>query len=370
MNKNYANVLDIANKIYTEIKAHETAGNAIESKQYHSAIDRLAEQYNENEKFNRMVDFTHANVMGGYDSKYMDRNDFKVAHKTRFASQARQQNNEDLWDYTFARMGLKQDKKVLTKAIGYGSYKVAGWEVKKVSDKVSKASVRKVKALPKASYISSQKPVATREYFPKMRDMLTFKVVGYEIYRSAVVLHVQDADKLRDIYNERQTEELNPTLTHLVFRYKPLTESGQPNPYCGYTQLRSWLKTQKLVIETKSITLRDQLNAIKGEVVTLPRFASYNDTKSFDDIALFSVFNDFDLFDESFRDKETSEYIPISEYTEKDKDKDGKVIPDVDEVYRIELPTSKFGRVISYECHKEFVEPLPLTYNHISAIFD
>lgn len=281
--------------------------------------------------------------------------------------------------------------------------------------------VRKnAKVLPKATYITDSKVVNTtydayRIYkadgkTPIYSTQVNFySILNYRVYKRAVILDiipVEDRKELHgfdEVYTQkvtesidhsRDTEELNTLVSHLVFVYEPFDKYGKPNKYDGFTQLKDWLKSMKCVTSTNPATLGDALNAIVGQTLPIPRATAFTYSGSdfsniitkdgkhkrlasktgLSDLAtVFTVFGDFDDFERAFANVEHIEYQSITEFFLKDKDENGKVIPDTYEFIPSEVyakPSTAIGSsIIKHDCHKEFKTSLPLELNHIPFIF-
>ena len=158
---------------------------------------------------------------------------------------------------------------------------------------------KKVKALPKATYIPSKPTVTGKESKPNA-DVNTFKILDYKIYHKAIVLEIVDADIERNEYIERKTHEENVLTQHLVFRYQPFTRAGKPNPYDGIMQLQNFLKGFKFITESKPSTIKEALEILKGYTVNLPNSMRYNFSKKSDNLTVYTVFGEFDEFESQF----------------------------------------------------------------------
>lgn len=231
----------------------------------------------------------------------------------------------------------------------------------------STASIKVKNFSKKSTYIPTPERVDIDYSTLKPNSSLNYySVVSYRIFKKAVVLEVVNPDSENTAIQNRELPENNNLPLHIVFRYEPLTKTGQINPYDGLTQLKSFLKKQKCVTTTKPATLRDALESLVGNTVDFGVVYPYNYTTKSDNLTVYSVFGEFDTIEEQFSEQNYS-FEDSTEYTEVDDDCLGyeSVKP---EVYaNINL---KNNRVISYDCHKEFLEPIPLVYNHIGYIFD
>lgn len=262
--------------------------------------------------------------------------------------------------------------------------------------------VRKdAKGLPKGSYISDSKAKVVNTTYDSYRiykadgktpiystQVNFYSILNYRVYKRAVILDilpVEDRKELHgfdEVYTQRVTEsvdhsrdseELNTMVSHIVFVYEPFDKFGRPNRYDGFTQLKDWLKSMKCVTSTDPATLRDALNAIVGQTITIPHAFAYNYSSKCDGLTVYTVFGEFDDFDRAFANVEDFNYQLISEYSFRDKDKNGKVIPDTyeslpSEVYA-KASTAIGSSIIKHDCHKEFRTSLPLELNHIPFIF-
>ena len=379
---------------------------AIESAQPHKAIDRLASASNEMDAFERICSNTTVNVLSGYDKKYMDRNDFRFAHKT-YRKDNSSSSNDEYFDYLLKSVGIDsavkvRERKVVTESYDFDfrhSVDRLPWKKTAKKSTASTAVVVK-KSLPQASYIPTQPSDSTTKYtatqilqqdgktpiYPSS-DASFYTVVGYKVYKTAVVLDIVPVDSrkkfssfdesvdlvdINSIDHSRDMDEANQTFIHLVFRYAPLTATGKPNPYCGFRQLKQWLHSQKFIESLAPATIKDALEILKGSTVCIPSAFAFNYSSKSDNLTVYTVFGDFDSFIESF-DNSKVEYHKISEYTERDKDENGKVVKDAYEYISQESYGSHvnyYKIIIAYECHKEFRTQLELDYSHIGNIFD
>jgi hypothetical protein len=227
------------------------------------------------------------------------------------------------------------------------------------------ATIKAIKRLPKVhdfkGFVDSSK-----EFKPSLKATSTYKVLNYRFYNKAIVLEVADVEKERTAYQNRELVEKNSENIHLVFRYEPLTRTGKPNPYDGITQLRNFLHSQKFIVAQKPATVKEALDLLVGYTVDFPQIYSYNSTTKSDYLTVYSVFGDFSELDEQFSESK-QEYQKISDYYLIDKDCFGyeTIKP---EVYQKQ--STKYNPIISYDCHKEFTQQLPLAYSHIGYIFD
>ena len=235
-------------------------------------------------------------VMAGYDSRYMNRNDWKVAYKFRYSRKPRQINSladDARFDYLCQMAGVKSTKK-------------------------AKASIKEYKSLPKASYLP-QKPIAsTTDYTPKYTSYQTVKVVGYKMYKKAIVLDVLQQNEIRPSFrydelvengydrnsyhdiDSRNTDESKMMVQHIVFRYVPFDRFGKPNPYDGIKQLRDFLHSQKFIASQNFIKVKDALDLLVGYTVDIPNVIPYGYTQRNDFLTVYSVFGDFENFENEF----------------------------------------------------------------------
>ena len=249
----------------------------------------------------------------------------------------------------------------------------------------------------------------TKVYSPTINF---YHILGYKVYRRAVVLEIVSADD-RKVYNgfdevitqkvsegvdhSRDEEDKNTLTSHLVFVYEPFDKLGKPNRYDGFTQLKTWLKSMKCVTDTQPASLGDALKAIVGQTISIPRAFSYSESSSdysniitkdgkhkrlasktgkSDELTVYTVFGDFELFDRNFSDESAIEYQNISEYSDRyDLDDDGNKIPETFEVLTSETYIigndrasydNRNSEVIKYDCHKELrkVRPTAPVYTH------
>lgn len=156
----------------------------------------------------------------------------------------------------------------------------------------------KIKKMPKStSYVPTEIKKVEKEYNPSYKSTRKYRVNGFEFYHKSVILDLTDVEyEHLDRFN-RQIEERENGFIHLVFRYEPLTRTGKPNPYDGITQLREFLKTQKVVTESKPDTLKSALNALVGSEIEMPEMLNYNYTSKSDLLTVYTVYGDFETFD-------------------------------------------------------------------------
>lgn len=391
-------------KAQIELQAEERANESLGKVQIHKDIDYLADMYNRMEKFSRDSKRVKQDVMNGYDS--LSSTDYRFAHK--LARKNERLQDSSYFDYLLASQGVEnkiREVKKVTESYDFDfTDTVDKLPWKKVAKKAtpSTAKVHKIeKALPQASYIPSKPSASHTKYTATQilnQDGKTpiyspnfnfYKVENYKVYKMAVVLDVRSVDDIQSkkwfddlalglqkegIDKSRDEQDNEQIFIHLVFRYQPITITGKPNPYCGINQLKNWLKSQDFIQSQSPATLKDALEILKGSTVSIPNAMAFNYSTKSDNLTVYTVFGDFDHFTESF-DTSTQEYHLISEYEMKDKDENGKVIKDsyesiTPEVYAKSSKINGVYGLISYDCHKDFVQELPLAYNHIDAIFD
>lgn len=165
----------------------------------------------------------------------------------------------------------------------------------------STASIKVKNFSKKSTYIPTTERVDIDYSALKPNSSLNYyTVVSYRIFKKAVILEVLDPDHESDARQNRELPEKNPQTLHIVFKYEPLTKTGQINPYDGLTQLKSFLKKQKCVTTTEPTTLGDALQALVGNTVDFGVVYPYNYTTKSDNLTVFSVFGDFESFEEQF----------------------------------------------------------------------
>jgi hypothetical protein len=165
----------------------------------------------------------------------------------------------------------------------------------------SKASIKVKNFSKKSTYIHTTERADIDYSALKPNSSLNYySVVSYRIFKKAVILEVLNPDHESDARQNRELPEKNPQTLHIVFKYEPLTKTGQINPYDGLTQLKSFLKNQKCVTTTKPATLRDALESLVGNTVDFGVVYPYNYTTKSDQLTVFSVFGDFESFEEQF----------------------------------------------------------------------
>lgn len=233
-------------------------------------------------------------VMSGYDSQYMNRNDWRVARKIR--------NNSA---YNIRKENYEAEQK-------------AKFEYDLVQAGVKKATIAKIKkhkSLPNATYVKIDKKVYTKDYKPSNSSFETVRVVDYRIYHKAIVLEVASADAeritgyfddmineynaKRDVYFDVDTR--NESTYHVVFRYEPFDRFGKPNKYDGIMQLRNFLNQQKFITEQKPVRVGEYLEILKGNKVNLPLSMVYNYTEKSDKLTVYKVYGNFEEFDKELR---------------------------------------------------------------------
>ena len=394
-------VANAQRELNLETTSRESLDTVLTSTQLHKGIDRLASHYNEESDLDTMTHTTTIKVMSGYDSRYMDKNDFRFAYKTSYRSE-RKDNSTEYFDYLLrSEYGesarVCRERKVIKESYDFDFSNAAEklpW--KKVASKdttPSKATVRKIKSLPQ-NYVPSKPVASTTDYTPKNSDVNTYKVVEYKVYKQAVVLDIISSDVERNEFLTRSTHEVNTLVQHLVFRYQPFTKDGKPNPYDGIKQLKDWLNGQKFITKESPVTLREYLDILKGSIVSIPTAIPYNFAgdsircreevkngkrtfkaihSSSDELTVYTLFGEFDTFAEQFAESTKTEYQPISEYFLRDEDSETSETIN-QEVYVIGNERESYDKrnsiIIKYDCHKEFRQELPLCFNHISSMFD
>lgn len=375
------------------------ANEAINSARYHKAIDNLATEYNNVQNFNRTVEATAINVLAGYESKYMDKNDYRFAHKLAHKD-SKVLANDEYFNYlaqsaTGNADAQVRERKVVRESYDFDMTKTVDklpWVKKSAKSAPTKVAIKKIKSIPSATYVPAKPQVEERDIEFTDEYTRTYKVLNYHWYQKAIILDLADVNKEREAYQNRELAENNEQPLHLVFRYMPYLSNGQPNEKDGITQLRNFLLSQKFIVEQVTETdkfkfIRQALDVLVGYTVDMPTYDQYTFASSdvahivtkngehkvlktktgLSDISTaFTVFGDFDTFEEQFTSS-TQEYQNISEYSLIDKDAFGYENIKAEVYAHI---SNKYNPVISYDCHKEFVEPLPLVYNHIGNIFD
>lgn len=373
------NFKDMVNGLVQDAVNEVRLETALTNTQYHKSIDKMADTYN---FMNRTIESTYVNVLSGYESKFMDKNNFRFAHKTYHKSQ-REDNSTEYFDYLLASQGIEshtKERKVVKETYDFwftGLQDKLPW--KKVAKKTepTTATIKKHKSLPQNSYLKSLPTTSsTTDYNPTSTQTQSFKVVGYRIYKKAIVLDVVNAEKNRitKYYDEILEKGIDRNvyldvdsrnegmISHLVFKYEPFGRDGKPNPYDGIKQLREFLHAQKFIASQGFVRIKEVLDFIIGYTLDFPNVIPYNYQPKSDLFTVYSVFGDFTDFEREFSEQTPQDYIPISDYFERDEDSES---PDVIEKdFRI-----KYNPILTYDCHKEFIEPLTLEYSHINAIF-
>ena len=278
---------NITSEVIAEMQGTEVLETSIESRNYHSAIDRWCESHNDisemqTENFKRSVASTKDMVLNS--ASYTDNDKFYSSSKSEMYRERRLErkwNNQDAY-WSYLENCMKMDNSAPT------------------VDSKDKAVVKKMRSIPKASYLPSTPKASCKDYKPSLASTKAYTVEDYHFYKQAIVLDLIDADKVHDAIQNRELPEKNPEIIHLVFRYAPLTRTGKHNPYDGITQLRNFLHSQKFITSQKPATVKDALNILVGYTVDFPQFFSYNNTSKADNLTVYSVFGDFSDFDIEF----------------------------------------------------------------------
>lgn len=385
--------------IVAEVKAEQKVDEMLSSTQYHKEIDKEIAKGQTWNAFERLSKSTEVNVLSGYDRKYMDKNDFRFANKTRIASESnlkRKSFEDERWNMYFSQLGLEsQTTKVRKIDASYDfdmstSAEPLPWKKTSKKEVSSRASVKRVKALPQTYMPANPSPSTTKFTSTEIlaqdgkRRIFTpsansYRVVGYRIYRKVVVLDILAVDTfntkasfdemmlgidVNSVDHTRDEKEKENIFTHLVFRYEPLTRTGKPNPYCGLTQLKNWLHSLKCITSQNPSTLKESLELLKGMVVDIPNAMTYNYSAKSDNLTVYTINGDIETFEDNWSESSTTEYTSISDYEMRDDDCLGyESLPQ-------EIGVVNTKGLLKYDCHKEFNVVLPLEYSHISEIFD
>jgi hypothetical protein len=213
-------------------------------------------------------------------------------------------------------------------------------------------------------------------------DAKMYTVTNFKVYKMAVVLDITPVDSFSSkkwfddeilglqkegIDHSRDEQDESQNFMHLVFRYAPLTSTGKPNPYCGLTQLKNWLKSQDFIQRQAPATLKDALEILKGSTISIPNAMYFNYSTKSDLLTVYTVYGDFDHFTESFEPQTKQEYHSISEFILRDLDSETSESLNQEVYAKI---STKITPILTYDCHKEFSTQLGLEYNHIGSIFD
>lgn len=301
---------NIVSEVTAQVNAEPVLESALESRNYHSAIDKWCESHNDvasykSDEFKKEISTSSDRALSGYDSRYMSRNDYRVAKKFQKSTSlsSRKDNEECKWDYLFASQGLIQSKptSVVTR-----QYDVT-------TKSTSKASVKKGYKVGKGTYIPSTLPVPKKiEYTKPVNVGNTYKVIDYKIFQKAIVLEVasmdnkrvngrfeevnDNYDNLRNSYFDIDNRNKDKNTFHIVFTYQTL-ENGKEAEYSGVNQLRNWLKTQKFIMEQKPERIKDAVAMLKDEIITLPYASMFTYSKEDDKHYVYTVFGDFDTYE-------------------------------------------------------------------------
>lgn len=279
-------------KVFTQAQAEMSVDHIVNSTRIsHKSIDSMVETANliskvNSEQFGKSLDSASDRVYSS--ASYTDNGKF---YSSSYREMARERRLEQRWDDEEARWN-----QLIASAPTKSS----------PSSKKQVAKVREVKKLPKATYITENKATLS-DYKPSFTYFRDYVVADYHIYKRAVVLELQSDS--REDYLNRQTPETNKLSTYLVFRYEPFGKDGKPNPYDGLTQLKDFLKAQRFITTAEPATLKDALELLKDEKVSVPSAFEYNFTAKSDFLTVYTVFGDFDLLDIEFS-KEATEFKP------------------------------------------------------------
>ena len=279
-------------KVFTQAQAEMSVDHIVNSSRIsHKSIDSMVETANlvskvNSEQFGKSLDSASDRVNSS--ASYTDNGKF---FSSSYKEMARERRLEQRWNDEEARW----NQLIASAPIAPSS-----------ASKKQVAKVRKIKSLPKASYITENKATLS-DYVPSNDYSRDYVVTDYRIYKRAVVLELQSDN--REAYLNRQTPESNKLSSYLVFRFEPFGKDGKPNPYDGLTQLKSFLKAQRFITNEKPSTLKDALELLKDEKVSVPSAFEYNFTAKSDLLTVYTVFGDFDLLDIEFT-KEATEFKP------------------------------------------------------------
>ena len=279
-------------KVFTQAQADMSVDHIVNSSRIsHKSIDAMVDTANlvskvNSEQFGKSLDSASDRVYSS--ASYTDNGKF---YSSSYKEMARERRLERRWDDEEERWNA---------IIASAPHQTSANSKKQV------AKVRQVKKLPSATYIIEDKRQVA-EYNPRNDYSRDYVVVDYRVYRKAVVLELQTDN--REAYLNRQTPESNKLSTYLVFRYQPIGKDGKPNPYDGLTQLKDFFKAQKFITENNPSTLKQALELLKDELVTVPSAYEFNLTSKSDFLTVYTVFGDFDLLDIEFT-KEATEFKP------------------------------------------------------------
>lgn len=358
-------VAQASQQIEVESRFHEV----VDSKNYHVGIDQMVEGFNQKVEYHS--EGFKKEVTQTLDRVLHDEN-FKASQK-RSCLEKRWNAEDDYWNYLLSTAPVQQKQKVNIK-------------------------IKKVKSLPKASYIPSTPSKSTTKYDQyniymadgktkiNNQSLTNYYVSDVREYKKALVLDLLPVEnrsskryfddvvlqkEFNEVDNTRNKEELNALHTYYIFRDEQLKGDG-------IQQLKQFLHSQKFIKEqlpSTPITVREASKFLIGHVVGLPRAEFFNFSDSTDNNFVF-ITNDIETFEDVYREDTKGGYQLISEYIERDKDENGKVIPDTYESLNREVyakPMSAIGTIMKYECHKEFRQRDEFdamhTYDHVSAIF-
>lgn len=312
---------DLVSEISANMEGNAVLESALDSRNYHSAIDSWCESHNDindykSDDFQKIITASSDRALSGYDSRYMNRNDWRVAKKFSHSTSlsTRKDNDDCKWDYLFASQGLERAKEA----------KVVTRQYNVMPEKASKASVKKSVIVGKGSYIPTSKPATNKsfekDYRCKVGNLNTYRVVNAQFFTKAIVLEVEsldnkratvrydelsDYDMRRNEYFDIDSRNKGKNTFHIVFTYKVL-ENGKEAEYSGVNQLRNWLKTQKFVMEQKPMKVRDAVEMLIGETISLPSAKMFDYSSDDDKKGVYTVYGNFDLIEDELKN-ETNE---------------------------------------------------------------
>ena len=351
-----------------QLKAEERLEQVQTTHQYHKVIDQMVDTYNQ--KVDNFSDGFKKDVTQTLDRVLHDENYSQARKRSRLEN--RWNAEDDYWNYLLSTAPQTASKpkvniKIKQKKLPKGSYipakpskSTTTYDRYNVYKKVNGKDV-KINTQSLTNYLVSD----IREYKKALvLDLLPVETRASKRYYDDVVLQKES----NEVDRTRDKEELNALHTYYVFRDEQLTGDG-------IQQLKQFLHSQKFVEEqlpSTPITVREASKFLIGHVIGLPRAEFFNFSASTDNNYVF-ITNDIDTFDDIYREDTGCGYQLISEYIERDKDKEGHIIPDTYESLPSEVyakPSTAIGNIIKYECHKEFATRLPLELAHVSNIFD
>lgn len=271
-------IIEVNRNVNREMDALEEALSKMESSELSTLdrnIERQAQEVSQHNNFR--------NIMAGYDNRYMSRNDWRVASKLANRNE-RNLDNADYFDYLAKQFGVQnvRERKVITESYDFDFSKSVDklpWKKTSKKDEKTVAKVKVLKSVPASTYIVEDKAVHNSTE-KKFQNSTTESVIikDFYIFKEMVILEVERTFDIntrkyrREFRADHQQDDQN---FYYIFRYEPFKANGQPNPYCGFRQLMTLLKSIKAVIAAEPATLGDALRASIGSQVEMGDAPTY-----------------------------------------------------------------------------------------------